>query len=359
MTFEPMGLATGIGSLPYTGSEEALNLVKKCFSEIPHWPQLPQRGRQEHFARQFLYPLVKAGLLADDGEKVYFDTARPDWTDNLTGFYELYLACEEGDRAALNEFAFPEEAAPGFFAFLREMEKGTGPAAVLKGQVVGPLTVGFQVKDECGRFAYYNEQLRDLLVKTLALHSAWQVAELGRFGLPALVFVDDPTLGVYGQSGYITVTREMIKEDLGAIVSAITGAGGMAGVHCCDAVDWSILFELDLAVVSFDAYNYFSSVVPFAGLLKEFLNRGGALAWGLVPTLNERALAEDADTLLEVLDGEWSELTGRGIPRELLFRRCLITPACGTGLLEKPLAERIYSLAADLSRKLRRREGVE
>lgn len=357
MLFEPKGLATGMGSMPYTDPDGALPLVKKYLGAIPHWPQLPLRGRQEHFVNQFLKPLVNTGLLTDDGERVYFDTTKPDWADNLTRFYSIYLACEEGDSQALKEFAFPRDSATGFYAFLDELAKGTGEAAVLKGQVVGPLTVAFQVKDEVGRFAYYNDQLRDLIVKTIAMHAAWQTKELGRFGLPVLVFADDPAISVFGQSSYITVTREMIKEDLDAIFKAIHVAGGLAGVHSCDAIDWSILFESQLEVVSFDAYNYFSSIIPFVSSLKGFFDRGGSLAWGLVPTLNDRALEEDEESLFKILYGEWSELINRGIAGETLFRRCLITPACGTGLLDQALGERIYRLTASVSEKLRSREG--
>lgn len=358
MLFEPKGMATGIGSMPHRDAAEALPLIKKYLPDSPHWPQLPLRGRQEHFVNQFLKPLVKTGLLTDNGEKIFFDPTLPDWTERLTEFYSLYLAFEEGDRSVLDEFAFPEDSATGFYAFLAELARGTGGAAFLKGQVVGPLTVCFQLKDEQGRFAYYNEQLRDLVVKTLSLHAAWQAGKLGGFGLPVLIFVDDPALGVYGQSSYITVTREMIMDDLGAVAAAVHQAGALAGVHCCDAVDWSILFESDLEVVSFDAYNYFSSLIPFTSSLKSFLERGGSLAWGLVPTLNEQAREEEADSLMKILEGEWRELAGRGIPLELLFQRCLITPACGTGLLELDLAERIYRLTASVSERLRRENGV-
>lgn len=353
MPFEPRGLATGIGSMPFREAAEALALIKECLPEIPCWPQLPLRGRQEHFVNQFLKPLVKTGLLTDNGERIFFDTALPGWSDRLTEFYSLYLACEEGESAALEEFSFPEGAAEGFYALLAELAGGTGSAALLKGQVVGPLTVAFQLKDERGRFAYYNEQLRDLIVKTLSLHAAWQAGKLGNFGLPVLIFIDDPALSVYGQSSYITVTREMIKEDLNAVAGAVRRAGALAGVHCCDAVDWSIPFESGLDVVSFDAYNYFSSIIPFTSSLKMFFERGGALAWGIVPTLNEKARDEDADSLLKILKGEWAELESRGIPGEMLFQRCLITPACGTGLLDRDLSDRVYSLTAAVSKKLR------
>ncbi len=353
MVFEPGGLATGVGSLPFTGVKEAVDLIKRCFPDVPHWPQLPQRGKQENFVHQFLQPLLRTGLLTDDGSKIFFDTTQTDWADNLTSFYSIYLEYEAGDRDALNEFAFPKESAAGFYAFLEELEKGTGSAVLLKGQVVGPITAAFQVKDERGRFAYYDDQLRDLIVKTVAVHSAWQAAELGRFGLPALIFVDEPAISIYGQSSYITVTRDMIKDDLRSVFQAVRGVGGLTGVHCCDAIDWSILFEAGPEFVNFDAYNYFSSMLPFVSSLKDYLNQGGALAWGLVPTLNDQALVEDEESLLAILEGEWAELLKRGIPRDILIRRCLITPACGPGLLSQELAERIYHLTSKVSERLR------
>ena len=357
MLFEPNGQATGIGSMPYLDPAEALPQIKKYLPKIPHWPQLPQRGRQEHFVNQFLKPLVKTGLLVDDGNKTFFDTTKNDWDTRLTEFYTTYLAAEEGDSAALNEFALPMDAAAGFYAFLEALQQGTGEAHMLKGHVVGPISAAFQVKDERGRFAYYDEQLRDLVVKSIATSAAWQGTELARFGLPVMIFIDDPALGIYGQSNYITVTREMILEDFDTILQAVHRTGALAGAHSCDAIDWSMLFESELEVVSFDAYNYFSSLIPFITALKEFLGRGGALAWGLIPTLNERAMDEDVESLLSILEGEWFELIERGIDRATLVKRCLITPACGTGLLDLASAERIYQLTAQVSQRIRSGKG--
>jgi hypothetical protein len=47
--FSRAGRATGIGSLPYTDPLTALALIGEHLPEIPHWPQLPQRGSREHF----------------------------------------------------------------------------------------------------------------------------------------------------------------------------------------------------------------------------------------------------------------------------------------------------------------------
>lgn len=352
MAFKPGGMATGIGSMPFVEPEEALSLVFKNLPLAPHWPQLPRRGEAEGFVYQFLNPLVEMGLLVKEGDKIYFNTQDDSWPGRMTEFYSSYLAAEEGDADALERFAVPYDSAVGFYAFIDELrEKGAGRAQYLKGHEAGPLTVGFQLKDAQGRLAYYEDQLRDILVKTLAMHARWQTKTLGQFGLPVIFFVDEPGISVYGKSTHITVTREMILEDLNAIAGAVHAARGIPGVHSCDAIDWSLLFESEMEIVNLDVYNYGNSLIPTAKELKQYLERGGVMAWGMAPT-TEKSFAETAETLLARLDELWRELEKRGIKRSVLKQQSLITPACGTGLLEPELAEQIYRLTREISEKL-------
>ncbi|MFA7467118.1 MAG: hypothetical protein WCY82_02500 [Desulfotomaculaceae bacterium] len=353
MNFIPRGMVTGIGSLPFKDTETALKLIKENMPEAPHWPQMPQLGGDEGFVHQFLDPLVRMGLLEKKGDKVVFPVDAPDWPERLTEFYTIYLDAEFGAPEALATFAFPPASASGFYAFVDDLsQNGTGPARYLKGHMTGPLTVGFQLKDERGRLAYYQDQLRELLVKTLAMHACWQISELSKFALPVIIFIDEPGVRVYGSSSYITVTREMVLADLNAIFAAIHTAGGIAGVHSCDAIDWSVLYESDLEIVNLDIYQYGESLLPYVKEMKPYLERGGVVAWGIVPTF-DKAFEEDANSLLQRLDNLWAELIKRGVDREMILRQSLITPACGTGLLEPALAERIYELTREVSEKVK------
>lgn len=352
MAFSPRGLATGIGSLPFTDPAPALLLVRENFPFIPHWPQLPQRGKEESFVYQFLWPLVCFGLLSPSSDSFCFDEESPNWVESLTEFYTAYLAAERGEEGAVSLFAFPHQAAAGFYAFLESMAADPGEALYFKGHLAGPLTVGFQLKNRRGRLAYYEEQLRDLLVKTLAVHAYWQARTLVALGRRPVIFVDEPAVSVYGQSTFITVTREMIKEDLECICGFIHRAGGLAGVHSCDAVDWSILCECSLDIINLDAYNFGTSLFPYARELEGFLRRGGVIAWGMVPT-SEKAWEEDVGSLLARWKGLVSGLVQRGVPEDLLLTQSMITPACGTGLLHPELAARIYRLTRLLSERVR------
>ena len=93
--------------------------------------------------------------------------------------------------------------------------------------------------------------------------------------------------------------------------------------------------------------------------LGAFLERGGILSWGLVPTLDRSAAeAETIPSLLKRFEDGVDILVGKGLDRELLLQRALITPSCGAGgVLDEPLAERVLTLLRRLSNTLRQRYG--
>ena len=117
-TFQPCGLATGIGSLPFTKPEDALALVVEELPEVPHWPQLPLRDKQEHFVHQFLQPLVACGMLVWQDQRWVFDRSSATEAECLTRFYMNCLPAEEGQSECLRSFLPSPEAAAGFHSFL-------------------------------------------------------------------------------------------------------------------------------------------------------------------------------------------------------------------------------------------------
>jgi methionine synthase II (cobalamin-independent) len=89
--------------------------------------------------------------------------------------------------------------------------------------------------------------------------------------------------------------------------------------------------------------------------VKEFLGRGGKLAFGIVPTSPEGIRAETPETLADRMDAIFGKFEARGIGREDVARAALITPACGLGTLTEAEAERALLLTCELSHLLRRR----
>jgi hypothetical protein len=185
----------------------------------------------------------------------------------------------------------------------------------------------------------------------------WQMTQLSRFGLPVMIFLDEPALLGFGSQTFITVSREDVIGDINEVVVAIHGMGGLAGVHCEENTDWSLLMETELDILDFDAYDHMQAITLYPAELHTFLERGGVLGWGIVPTLDREAAAtETLPSLLARFDEGLERLERKGFQRELLLRRALITPSCGAGgVLTEPLAERVLGLLRELSTALRER----
>jgi hypothetical protein len=357
--FEPRCLATTIGSLPHTDVARGTALMFENTPEIPSWVQFPKRTLYENMIVQFTEGMPG---LVETGDRFYFNTDGLGFVEQLTDFYARYLAVtEHEDRVALDSFGLSAKYAAGFREFTDRLPAHAASHTVLmlKGQVTGPFTMGVNLFDQDQRCSYYDERLRDVIVKTVAMRAMWQVIHLGAPFSPVMIFLDEPSLLGFGSQAFLTVGREDVIRDTNEVAGAIHGLGGLAGVHCEENTDWSLLMETSLDILDFDAYDHMQAITLYPDELHAFLGRGGCLGWGIVPTLDKEAAAnETVPSLLDRFEQGIQRLEDKGFKKELLLRRALITPSCGAGgVLTEALAERVLGLLQDLSFTLRRRYG--
>ncbi|MBN1850923.1 MAG: hypothetical protein JW932_20335 [Deltaproteobacteria bacterium] len=357
--FEPRCLATTIGSLPHTDVVRGTDLIFKYTPEIPSWAQFPKRNAYENMMTQFTEGIP---ALVHDGDRLYISTDAEDFPEQLAYFYEKYLAVTEAnDMEALEYFHLSRQYAAGFSEFLSRLPQQIpmGKTMMLKGQVTGPLTLGTNLLDQNGRCSYYDDQLRDVVVKSIVLKALWQFKHLSGFDLPIMIFLDEPALLGFGKQTFITISRDDVIKDINEVVWAVHGRGGLAGIHCEENTDWSLLMETDLDVLDFDAYDHIQGITLYPEALGRFFDRGGCLGWGIVPTLDREAAAtETVSSLINRFEDGVESLESKGFDRELLLGRALITPSCGAGgVLTVPLAEGVLSLLCELSKTLRKRYG--
>ena len=338
-------IATGIGSLPISDPDKAAALSLRYLPEAPIWPQLPQRDFREQMDGQYSETLP--GLRLDAVKnRFYFDTAK-DLTPELEKFFERYI---EKDYEF---FRISEQYAAGFYGLLRALKSGLPPGArYVKGHITGPLTAGISFKDEAGKDIIHNDVLFDAVVKGLAMKAAWQIRELKQYGKPVIIFIDEPAMESLG-SAFSAVSSEVVAEKLNEIIDTIHELGGIAGIHCCGNADWPMLFNTRIDIVNFDAFGYMEKVMLYPEDIKKFLGRGGALAWGVVPT-GAFTGDETADLLIAKLEAGMKRLEAQGIKRETILRQCLITPSCGMGSLTPDKAEAILKLLREVSDKMQK-----
>ena len=87
--------------------------------------------------------------------------------------------------------------------------------------------------------------------------------------------------------------------------------------------------------------------------MKKYLERGGTIAWGIIPTSEEILQNISVEMLFEKLEKIWTDLANLGIDWEQLLLASLITPACGLGTMGQDMAVKALTLTRNLSQMVR------
>jgi methionine synthase II (cobalamin-independent) len=310
----------------------------RSLKEIPVWPQLSRRAFRENMYIQFSEGFPGVVVTAD---KIYVDHSQ-DLDKPLEALYTAYL---END---FNKYPVGAEYAAGLHHFLNL--KGVQPLAV-KGQVTGPISWGLTVTDKNQRSIIYDDTLADAAAKLLRLKAAWQENELRRISKNTIIFVDEPYMVSFG-SAFFALSREKVVSLLEEVFGGISG---IKGVHCCGNTDWSVLLDTSTDIISFDAYNYAQSLSLYPAQVKAFLEKGKAIAWGIVPNEEEAIARETVPGLRDRLEEALAPFTRNGIRFQQLVAQGLLTPSCGLDSLSQEAAARALELLAELSAEIRKR----
>jgi len=341
--FAPQWLPISLGGLPYVSAEIAWDSVLRHTHAIPAWPQLPRRSPLEGMYAQFSERFP--GVVLDDGGLRVRDGA-----DIERSLQQLYLAYLEND---LSYGAISSDYANGLAALLQGKVAVPDDVVALKGQVTGPISWGLSVIDAQQQPILHDRVLGDAVSKHVALKAAWQEQQLRRRHPQTVLFIDEPYLASLG-STFVRLSRDQVASMLEEVLHAISGT---KGIHCCGDTDWDLVLGASTDILSFDAYDYAPRLAEHAPEVAAFLERGGILAWGIVPA-GTAARSETVDTLLRRLSDAVETLVEQGVALEAIQRNALVSPSCSLGRLQPELAERILELTQGVSRAMRRRLGL-
>jgi hypothetical protein len=311
------GLATGIGSLPYTDARSATESVLRCLPELPAVPQLPARDPREGMIAQWLGALSEVTVDTDGAITVH------------------------GVSTAPPECVFSEATHAGVIAFIEIAGALDPPLVRVKAQITGPLTLGvaLHAAGMPERFAFR---------RAAEVVRAWAVAleELLRHELPhtsVVLFLDEPAL-VTWRRGDALLDREAAIDVLSGALAAVDC---VSGVHVCGDGDLGLALEAGPQVLGVEVSD---ALVRDTVALARFLDGDGWIAWGAVPT--DRPVGESADPHWRRLASVWCELTRRGCDPVSLRARGIITPACGLAGYGATQAERVLGIARELAARV-------
>jgi hypothetical protein len=332
-----------VGSFPHVNAEEICDTLINRLARIPSWPQLPKRSFLEGMYVQYSEGMPMA-VLDERQKKIHFhyDSSRE---EELEVFYQKFL---END---LSFFKVSASHAEG----LHEFGQKKGQIAAMnplwiKGQTTGPVSFGLSVTDEHRKPILFDPQLKEILLIGLKMKAKWQIEFLQKIHDQVIFFIDEPFLASIG-SGIISLKPDEVIADLNDMISELRTTGALLGLHCCGNTDWSMIMKMDLDILNFDAFNYGENFLLYSRELDEFLQRGGFLAWGIVPT-TEDSLDVPLATLIDKMRHFLEDLARKGLSPRALMERSFVTPSCGMATLNIPDSETIIGRTVQLSRQL-------
>lgn len=337
MKFKPFFLPLGIGSLPHNEPLKASKLILDLFPESPFWPQLPARDFREGMLFQFSEGMP--GVVIGE-DKIFF--RKP--FEPASEWERFYQACYDKTED-LNYFRLSIPFAAGFHALIKLL-KGKKPT-LIKGQVTGPLTFSLSVFDDEKRPIFYDQNLKEMVLNTLAKKAGWQENEFKKIVPEAvtLIFFDEPLLSAYGSLGLNIGKKDVIE----CIDSCISSLKGLSGIHVCGNTDWSVIMETGVQVIHFDAYRFFPNLLLHVKELKAFLKRGGMLAWGIIPSDEDDLKIQEVSLLVEKMVEMFKLLKKENISEEMILEKSFISMSCGLGTLSEMLAEKALVLTKEVS----------
>lgn len=297
---------TAMGIMPHTDVDEALKCAFKM--DIPFWPQLPRLSFYEDMYVQAMENFP--GIIIDEEKlRIHVDTDR--FMEELPEYLE-----KEDDP---DMFKMSDKYSVLYRCFLA---RDLTVYKSVRGQTISPISTSLKIVDENGKPIVYNDEIRSFVFSFIQKKVNVQYEELKIKNKNAFVWVDDPGLDFIfnAMCGYENVKA---KKELTIFFEGIEGPRGL---HLCGRPDWDFLLLLNIEILSLNAYTFGDVFVEYSNV-KQFLEKGGIISWGIVPTNYEEFLEEDMKSIAEKLLGMWKTLEKKGVDREMIIENSFLAPA--------------------------------
>ena len=332
-------LTTAMAVMPHIDVERALTLALSL--DVPYWPQLPNYNYYEDMYVQAAEHFP--GILLDMENR------------NLRFSMDKFIDELEPAMERLDDPEYMDISETYSVVYHRFLKLALEDRPAIRGQLEGPISFGFNILDQNDRPILFDDTVRPFMYEFMARRINAQLKNLKKKNANAFMFVDEPGLQFLfsALAGY---GDQKAKEDMEVFFAMVDRP---RGIHLCGNPDWDFLLNLDLDILSLDIYTNAEVFASYAPAIKRFIDRGGVIVWGIVPTNIEPFEKESLSSLTNQLESVWTALAQKGIDRDgMLLSSMLSTATC---CLVNPDREKTVEKAFDtvrmLSLKLRDRYG--
>ncbi|MBI2917805.1 MAG: hypothetical protein HYY01_07395 [Chloroflexi bacterium] len=333
---------------PHTEPRLVVEMVLACPEAAITVPAFP---RLEKLAVERMLQGMPCAVIDREHSKAYFDTSDPGRVEaELTAFYEHFLAED------LDHFAVPREASPGFYLSLDALRQGSWRGRFISVSQNGPISFGMRVMDQDGRPIFYHEQMRDAVIKTLVMKARWLYSALCQAAPGAIIGnrIAEPLLTLQG-TAFASLPRADV---LAAINEVLQATPGPTTVHCCANIDWPLLYESVTDIIHFDAFEFADKLCLYPQELQAYLDRGGMVAWGIVPANSDKLLGETVDSLIARFERGLAAWEAHGLDRRQVLEASFLQPSCSLSTMTEELAERAFRWTNEIAVQLQEMYSV-
>jgi hypothetical protein len=328
-------LTTAMAVMPHTDVARAIETALTL--DVPFWPQLPNYSYYEDMYVQ----------AAEHFPGIVLDFEKQTLRFSMDKFAEeLEATLLRFDDPAI--FDISETYSAVYHRFL-SLDLADRPA--IRGQLEGPISFGFNILDQDERPILFNDTVRSFMMDFMAQRLNVQLARLKELNANAFMFVDEPGLQFLfsAMAGY---GDQKAKGDLDQFFAQVERP---RGIHLCGNPDWDFLLNLDLDVLSLDVYTNAEIFSSYAASIGKFLDRGGVIVWGIVPTGFEAFQKEEISSMIGRLKKVWRILWSKGVDKERMIAGSMLSPAtcCLVNPDKERTVERAFSSVNQMAKVLR------
>ena len=334
------------GSLPYTDIESTTRMVAKLFERFPYDVMLPNIAPDDSLAYRTLAGIP--GIKFKEG-KILIKT-----TSNIykQKSIDLDKAFNNPSLENLDSFAIESPFIEKFFDIIKKFKS---PNAAIN--LLGPFTISQILNNVAEEQMLADKSYRKLFIQAVCVKALWAVEAIKLVSpeTTPVVILEEPSLAKLGdlRRENEDITTELVTTLLTRVIEKIKATGAIVAVQCFEKCDWTIPINAGADILSFDAYNNPNNLCIIPEQIVEFLDRGGKINWGIIPTKSDAMLKvltidEIASRLFSTMQG----LVLAGVPAAKVFNSALVSTQGNTDKLQIIFAEKALILATQLAKRI-------
>lgn len=333
------GLASSVGPVPFVSVDDAVSFALRTNARFPTVPVITSPDGS--LLAQSVHGLDGVALeVADDGAAALVATGPlPDEAGAAAAGRRLDAPSFDALRAAAIAFEDPELA--------------SGPAAI-RVPVLGPVTLSRALR-AAGHAPADADRVAGAVVAERAVAALRELLRgIDRTGggqrpvvavvlcEPALVGSMHPTFPLLPVE-----IRGLLDPVVDALDRVAPADSLLIGVHVPGPCDWPTVVGSGASLVCVPVDR---SILGWAPLFGDLLERGGRICWGAVPV--DRPMGSSTDPHWRRLVGLWTSMVAEGVDPMLLRLRSSFSPADGLGHFGPSQAELVMELTVGVAERV-------